>query len=207
MLSHSFPHVPSYVTMWENKLDNEFSKNNLVLTYKANIVSAAQEKSYNILTCWYHFPTTMQKMYPTASRLCWRCDREPCYICGGIALSIWDFKSKVTLTYCHGHTYLSIPCQCWMAHLQSLEGLVAQQPGTLQTSTYGPFGLSSCCAFVKLFLECICQKWRQGSMLPLSNALYPVFPLPFLTTSMLSYCCPTLTSFAYVFHKTNNNSA
>lgn len=45
----------------------------LYFTHKSFISGYAQEKNYKVLSRWYRDPMTLHKMFPTASKACWRC--------------------------------------------------------------------------------------------------------------------------------------
>lgn len=69
--------VPGFLWKWERDLDKTFSDEQhdhiLYFVPCSSVVSKHQELSYKILTQWHKVPSLLQKIYPDATNICWRC--------------------------------------------------------------------------------------------------------------------------------------
>lgn len=67
---------PIYIREWERDLQHTFTEAQLShlyqLTHKSSVDTKMQENSFKLLTRWYRVPTTLVRIYPTASAACWR---------------------------------------------------------------------------------------------------------------------------------------
>lgn len=80
----SNPNPPPILCKWKWDFEMEWNKV-LELSYKLLDSSYTQERNYRILSCRYSCPTTLHKIDPSVSDVCWHCLRTP-----GTMLHVWS---------------------------------------------------------------------------------------------------------------------
>lgn len=68
------------LSAWEIDFRHKFTarqrQNTLIFTYGSSMCTKIQETNFKIVTRWYNTPAKLQKIYPSSSDRCWRCQED-----------------------------------------------------------------------------------------------------------------------------------
>lgn len=72
------PGLPLYTTKWELELSRLTQKEDwdqiFINTHKFLIACDTQERNFKLLSRWYHTPVNLNRIFPSQSDQCWRCN-------------------------------------------------------------------------------------------------------------------------------------